>query len=343
MVKLIELRKSDITYNAYLYNNILIDTVPVEFSDELLKVLDGEKIEYIVINHSEPDHTGAVAGVLERYPQATVIGTTGTVRNLKEIINRDFKSVTAKEGQSFMGLTFKVMPVFPWPDTMVTYIAEEKIIFSGKMFASYKDEDLERFRDENIPYYETYSEYAIDELKKLDIKRILPAHGTEISDIKSAMDLYTSEKSESNTISVIYSSNYGYTKELAMIAVKEAEKYGDARLVNADCESTDEIIDISKAVMIGTPTINRGIPKCIFNAINNADSIKLMGKPVMIFGSYGWSGEALGNLSAVLRTLKADVFEKPFRCIFSPDEKKKQEFREFVNRFLTQIGSDADA
>ena len=68
-----------------------------------------------------------------------------------------------------------------------------------------------------------------------------------------------------------------------------------------------------------------------------------MGKPVMIFGSYGWSGEALGNLSAVLRTLKADVFEKPFRCIFSPDEKKKQEFREFVNRFLTQIGSDTDA
>ena len=134
MVKLIELRKSDITYNAYLYNNILIDTVPVEFSDELLKVLDGEKIEYIVINHSEPDHTGAVAGVLERYPQATVIGTTGTVRNLKEIINRDFKSVTAKEGQSFMGLTFKVMPGFPWPDTMVTYIAEEKILFSGSFF-----------------------------------------------------------------------------------------------------------------------------------------------------------------------------------------------------------------
>jgi len=341
MIKLIEINKGDITYNAYVYNNILIDTVPEKFSDELLGELG--QIDYIVINHSEPDHTGALGAVLSKYPEAAVIGTTGTVRNIKEIINRDFKSMTAKEGQTFEGLTFKVMPGFSWPDTMVTYIEDEKTLISGNMFASYSDGDTVRFRDDNVPYYEAYSEYALGELKKLNIEKILPSHGREASDIQKAFGLYETKKTEADIISVIYSSNYGYTKELAEIASAEAEKYGEVRLVNADKEETDGVFDSSKAVLIGTPTINRGIPKCILNAVNNADSIKLMGKPVLIFGSYGWSGEALGNLSAILKTLKADVFEKPFRCIFRPDENKKQELKEIVNRFLNQIGSDADA
>ena len=89
--------------------------------------------------------------------------------------------------------------------------------------------------------------------------------------------------------------------------------------------------------MIGTPTINRGIPKSIRMAITEADSIKIIGKPFLIFGSYGWSGEALGNISGILKILKADVFEKPFRCIFRPNEKKKQEFAEFVNKFLKEL------
>lgn len=340
-MKKLQFLKDNTTYNAYIADSTLIDTVPQELADKLLEKIDCSQLDAVIINHSEPDHSGALPHILRKNPNINVVGTPGTLRNLKEIVNSDFNTVTAKENGKYGEFLFKAAPGFPWPDSMVTYYAPEKLLFSGNMFSQTHD-GMEDFYTEYFSRVSNNTEYIIGELERLNINAVYPSHGTEILEVNQAFALYKrlGEQKKRKTIAVIYSSKYGYTKEMAETVTEALEKAAEVRLVNADTEDAAFWINNSRAVCIGTPTIHRDMPQCIGRAVMDADIQCIMGKPFMIFGSYGWSGEGMGTLYAVLKTKKAKLFEKPFRCIFRMGEEKKEELKQFTNKFLNFLSEE---
>ncbi len=323
--------------NSYLIDGeILIDVPPEDCIDSLISRVDLKKVQYIMLCGSNPVRCGGIGRLLDVNPELCIVGTPGTIKNAGEIINRDFRSVTAKEGGTLSGIMFKVMPYFPWPDCMVLYDEESKTLFSGYMFSSYADGDMTRFRDENIPYYSDYSEYAAGEIEKLEISEILPSCGKKVLYSKDVLNLYApAEKCEKYT-AVIYYSRFGYTREAAELASRRAKAFGEVRFAEAESEAASKLITNASAVIIGTPTINRAVPHEVIEAIANADSVKLIGKPFAVIGSYGWSGEGLSVVYAYLKGLRADVYKKPFRFSFRLSEKKKNELTEYIDGFLKE-------
>jgi len=300
-------------YNAYVLGDVLINTVPECFADELTGKLSD--IKYIVLLSSDPDISGAVGEVLKKFPEAEVLATSGCIRNVKEILNCDFNSRSVKDGETLFGLTFKFTPGFIWPDSMVVY--DGKTLFSGHMF--------------NKQAEGRYCEFADEVLSELNIKKVL-AHSGEVELSK----LSSPSKEDKKYIAVIYSSVYGYTKEMAEHCAVIAGENFDVRLANADGD-VSELLENAYAIMIGTPTINRAMPKNIKKAIIDADSTKFYEKPVMVFGSYGWSGEALSAVWSIMKAMRADVFEKPFRSPFRLSDERKKEFTDYIKRFIMEI------
>jgi NADH oxidase (H2O-forming) len=363
------------TYNSYFIDadkKALIDTVKLNFSDLYLnkvkRLADHANIEYIITSHTEPDHSGSIARVLELYPDATVVGSGQALNYLQEMINRPFKSIKIKDGDTLsLGnktLRFIGAPNLHWPDSIYTYLEDDRILFTCDSFgAHFCDENI--FDDKTGDYTESFRYYfdvilrpyskfmlkAIEKIRPLEISMICPGHGPVLrSSWKKKVDL--SEKlsreyinltsGSSNQVLVTYISAYGYTKQMAEVIASGIRKTGDIKVDVADIEhispgDLEEKIVRSGGILVGSPTINQNTLLPVYRLFAVINPIRDKGKYAASFGSYGWSGEAVTLIENHLKNLKLNVIQSGLAIKFQPGKLKTEELVLFGENFGRQF------
>ena len=332
------------TYNSYLVKGsqktALIEAVKdgflPEFLERIKEVVDPSSIDFLILNHTEPDHTGSVAELLKIAPQITVVGSQIALTFLAEIANRDFRSMAVKDGDVIsLGdktLRFIDAPFLHWPDTIFTYCEEDRVLFSCDVFGShYSDERLFNDLIENdfsdaFEYYfqmilgpfKSYLAQALDKIAGLDIDVICPSHGPIL---RSNLDDYIKryrewtrppQRSEKPIIIVPYVSAYGYTQSIAKSIIEGVSMMGDFDIQSYDLVETpvEEVlpkIEGADALLVGSPTLVGDAPPPIWQLLYSLSPVVHGNKLAGAFGSYGWSGEAVPNIEARLRALRMQV------------------------------------
>jgi flavorubredoxin len=371
------------TYNSYFINaekKTVIETAKEKFSDayisKLKRVIDPAEIAYIVLDHTEPDHSGAMRQLLDLAPSAVVVGSGNAIRYLSDIVNRPFRSLVVKEGDTLdLGnktLKFISAPNLHWPDSIYTYLVEDRILFTCDSFgAHYCHEDM--FDDltgdysEDFRYYfdvilKPYSKFmvkAIEKIRPLDISMIATGHGPilrsrwqeTVDETMALAEDYlrlTAEKRQKRIL-ITYVSAYGYTREMAELLARGASAVENVvtevmDIESADIGEMDSKLTIADGIIVGSPTINQNTLLPVYKLMAMVSPLRDRGKLAGSFGSYGWSGEAPALIAEMLGNLKLKLFEKPAAYKFVPESDKEQPLIDYGERFaraLTAIPAEA--
>ena len=353
----------------------LFETVKEKFFDEHLEkirsIINLEDITYVVVNHTEPDHAGSVEKILEYAPNATVVGSALAIKYLGEIINKPFKNKIVKDGETLsLGdktLKFYSVPQLHWPDTMYTYVIEDETLITCDSFgAHYCDERILKSsieEEKENDYIDAYNYYfrmimgpfkpfmlkAMDKIKDLKLSYICPGHGLVLdsSNIEKYMDLYREwcqpTKREKQSIVIPYVTAYGYTETLAE-AIKngiEAANF-DAdilmyNLVTADMNEVLKEINECSGLLLGSPTLLADTLPQIWTILSSLNPVIHKGLPVSCFGSYGWSGEALKNITERYKQLKLNIVSEPLGIVFKPSEENLESAYNFGLEFAKKV------
>lgn len=326
-----------VSYNSYIVADekvALIDTVESGFEGEYLsniaEVLGYRKIDYLVVNHMEPDHSSLIALMLERYPELMIVANAKTVPMLAGYygVPQDKVMVMAEGGLLSLGscfLRFHMIPMVHWPETMVTWLEEEGTLFSGDAFGTFGsiDEDVvdgedtfEEFRDEMMRYYSnivgkygTPVQTALKKLGGLDIRRICSTHGPvwekNISKVVSLYDKMSRYEAERG-VCIVYGSMYGNTAAAADALAMELDALGVPYAIHDLAGNNSGGLGVSGAlrdvfkydtIVVGSPTYNNGIYPPVETFMKALQSRLIKGKRFFAFGSYTWSGASVKLLN----------------------------------------------
>lgn len=360
------------TYNSYVLKaegaNVLFEASKEKFYDEYVATVNEicpiEKIDYLVVNHTEPDHTGTIEKMLELNPNMTVVSSMGGNNFLKEIVNKDFNGKVVKDGDEIdLGnktLKFIMAPNLHWPDTMFTYIPEEQILVSCDAFGGHYCDpgitsDNIKDRDEYLGAVRFYFDSILapfkadvvngyNKVKDLDIKIIANGHGPVITDDpQEIIDVYKEkaiEKSPFNrkTVIIPYVSAYGYTKILADNIKEGIEAAGDIEIrmhdmVAADFDKVMNELSWADGFLLGSPTMVGEALEPIWDITSHMNAKVYGGKIASAFGSFGWSGEAVPHLLQRLEQLKVKVYKDGLKFRFKPSEEQQKAAFEFGKGF----------
>lgn len=336
------------TYNCYLVqgdtHTAIIDTVKGKRCEELLEnirsLMDPADVDYIVANHSEPDHSGSLSFLLKHCPKATVISSQAANTFLTNQIHQQFRSRVVKDGETLElgGRTLKFIsaPFLHWPDTMFTLLQEDGVLFPCDAFGAHFaadglfDDEVPDFSGETRFYYDCLMRpfkdrvlSAIAKLDGVDLKLVCPSHGPlQRSEPRKMIDLYrkwSQPKAGGKRVSIFYISPHGNTEKMAEAVARGAGLPGiHVTLCHINHASVADIRDLmeeSDALIFGTPTINRDIPKPMWDVLAYLSTVSLKGNIGGAFGSYGWSGEAC---KFVEERLKGMGFKLPVPFIRTP-------------------------
>lgn len=363
------------SYNAYAVRGAegvaLFETVKEKFFDEYLQnlkeVCSLDEVKYIVVGHTEPDHSGSLEKLLELTPNATVVGSATAITFLKEIVNKPFASRAVKEGDTIdLGgrtLTFLSVPFLHWPDSMYTYIPEMKALFTVDSFGCHYADD--RVFNDLIDgdFTEAYKYYfdcimgpfkpfvlkALDKIKPLDIQFIGNGHGPVLrANIPHYLELYRQwatpvvVPADERRVAIAYVSAYGYTKQLAGViadalaegGVKHVELYD---LVECDLETARAAVQTADGFLLGSPTLVGDALPPIYEMLVGLNPIIHKGKPAGAFGSYGWSGEAVPKLTAQMQAIGLKLPVEGLKVRFKPSEAQLAEARQFGLDFAAAV------
>ena len=359
------------TYNSYLIldeKNVLIDGVKGYCTRELIEnisqYIDPAKLDYIVVNHNEPDHSGAIDDILRLAPNAKVVTNSRSQMFLKEILNRDINFQIVKDGEELsLGkktLKFIDAPFLHWPDTMFTYLKEDKILFSCDAFGAHYcdvrmyDDGAGHHLHEFMFYFDVimgpFKPKVLEAMKKvrtLDLEMIAPSHGPILrSDPWKYVDLYEKLSAPAVRCSsnfkalVCFVSAYGYTKMLADAIADEIRATDGFEVEIVDATEVDKAsilakIEESQYVFFGSPTINQNLLEPIAEIITAICPIKNKGKIVASFGSYGWSGEAIKMMDDMLGAHKLRVVQSGYSTRFRPSPEALDEVKDFARTVMT--------
>jgi len=351
------------SYNAYLVKGskktALIETVKAPFFDEYIKDLQKlvklEEIDYLIMNHTEPDHAGSVEKLLELMPNLRIMGSQTALTFLQKITNRKFKStpLTEKLKLDLGGKTLEFIsaPFLHWPDSIFTYLREDRILFTCDAFGChYADERI--FNDlmdgdftEAYQYYfdmilgpfKPYVREALEKIAPLDIDIICPGHGPVLREnLDYYLNLYrqwaapaAAEGDERPKVVMAYVSAYGYTKMIADSIQEGVETVGDFNFKKFDLVDTPvvqvvEEIASADGLLIGSPTIVGDTLPNVWELLTSLSPITHGGKIAAAFGSYGWSGEAVPNIENRLNMLRMQVLPG-IKINFKPSERELEE------------------
>lgn len=362
------------TYNSYFIDaekKAIIDTAKETFKDEYLskvkEVVNPAEIEVIVINHTEPDHSGNLPHLLEIAPNATVYGSRQALAYLQDMMNCDFPSVVVKDGDeiSLGNKTLKIIgaPNLHWPDSIYTYLQEDGILFTcdsfGAHYCDHKmfDDQVPNYDDAFTYYFDVilkpYSNFmlkAIEKISDLPITTICPGHGPilrsswkeKVAKSKELSDAYLNSLSEKSTILVTYISAYGYTKEMAEIIAKSINEAGDFHVKLLDIETAslpelEEQITHASGILVGTPTINKNTLLPVYQMLAVINPLRDKKKKAAAFGSYGWSGEAIGLVESALKNLGLDIVVDGMRMKFQAGSTKTAQLEQFGKEYAAKF------
>ncbi len=354
------------TYNSYTVVSdkiAVIETAKEKYFDEYIKELSAlippERIDYLIMNHTEPDHAGSVAGLLQINPEMVIVGTTSAINFLKQIVNSDFKSIVVKEGDTLsLGgktLRFIMAPNLHWPDTMFTYMEQDAVLItcdafgahyshSGILRSAVTDEEgylrAAKYYFDNIlgPFKVPFVQNALKKVQQLKVDMICTGHGPVLdSGINEILELYNewsaSPKLAPHTVIMPYVSAYGYTLRLAQAIKEGMAESGDIEvkmydMVTASSAEVLSEIAVAGGVLFGTPTILGEALKPIWDLTTSIYPAMSAGKYAGAFGAYGWSGEGVPHITERLKQLRFKVVEG-ITCRFNPNEAELSAAKEF--------------
>ncbi len=366
------------TYNAYLVRGsegvAVIDTVKENFSSEFFQRLESvaryDEIKVIVLNHLEPDHTGALPELMRRAPQAQLYISHKAQRMLKGLLKQEelsFTPVTTNDTVSLGDVTLRFLntPYLHWPDTQCTYLEQEQILFSGDAFGCHFC-DHRLFNDLAGDFRFSFEYYyahimrpfrdhvleALELIEPLALNIIAPTHGPILRDqprnyVKRFRELAQprlKKEGTDKTLLVFYISSYGNTAKMAEAVYNGASEVEGVRVSLFDLEGGEvepfvDLIEDAEAIALGSPTINGDATKLMWDLLSSLVVIDLQGKIGGVFGSYGWSGEAVAMLEDRLRGLKLRVPVPGIRVKLIPTEEELEQCRQF-GRQLAEIMTD---
>jgi len=353
------------TYNSYLVKDrktALIDTVWSPYGDEFVanleKHVDLKDIDYVIAQHAEVDHSGGLAALMERIPDTPVYCTKNGVKSLKGHFHRDWNFMPVKTGEKLsLGtreLLFIEAPMLHWPDSMFSYLTEENILFSNDAFGQhlatgklYNDlvDQAELFQ-ECIKYYaniltpfSALVEKKIDEFKSLNVPvdMICTSHGVIWRDDPLqivAKYLEWSGNYKENQITIVYDTMWNGTKNMAEAIARGIESADDKVVVKlfniSHSDKNDVVTEVfkSKALLVGSPTINRGILSGVAGFMEEIRGLAFKEKKAAAFGTYGWSGESVKMISEGLRSAGFELLDEGIKALWNPDESSLKECEE---------------
>lgn len=338
------------SYNSYLIKGdtatALIDTVNPPMKNVLFRHLEEtgvKKIDYLVHNHAEPDHSGCINEVLEAFPDAKVVCTSKCKPLLVDrFMTPEDKFITVEDGQTIdLGgrtLEFIHTPWVHWPETMVTYLKEEKMLFSCDFFGSHlattdlyvtdegrQHEAAKRYFAEIMMPFRTIIQNNIKKVEARDIDIIAPSHGPMYDNPKFIIDYYKDWVSDTpkNYAVVAYVSMHGITGKMVSYLVERLARQG-VNVQQFDLADTDigkvamSLVDAATLV-IGTPTVLVGPHPAAAYAAVLANALRPKLKYCSIIGSYGWGGKAVETLAGLIPNLKVEVLS-PVICKGHPKD-----------------------
>ncbi|GAB4235369.1 MAG: FprA family A-type flavoprotein [Deltaproteobacteria bacterium] len=367
------------TYNSYLVRGAektaLIDCVKRPFAGEFLNNIEElvpiGKIDYLVVNHSEPDHAGAIVDLLDRNPNVTLLLSRSAKTFVDNLVNTGYSfRIVGDDDTLSLGrktLRFLNAPFLHWPDTILTWLEEDRILFTcdflGAHYASphtFNDElhEPDKARKAFEFYYGTimrpYKEHilkACARVKDLPFSMIAPSHGPILrKDPRDYLAWYEERASASSRVrekkvAIVYVSAYGNTAAMAR-KVAEGVAAGGATpvLMNGVEVPVSEMVDRIEecaGFLIGTPTLNSNVPHPILQLIASLVVLNIKGKPASLFGSYGWSGEAIKTVQDILTSMRVKVAPEPIRVRMAPSEQDLQTCFEFGRKFAGIAAGEA--
>ncbi|MBP6365649.1 MAG: anaerobic nitric oxide reductase flavorubredoxin [Bacteroidales bacterium] len=355
------------SYNSYLIQEektVLIDTVfqpfSKEFIDNLAKEIDLKSIDYIIMNHAEPDHSGAISELLRLIPGTPVYCTENGVKSLKGQFHGEWNFKTVKTGDKLdLGngkeLIFIQAPMLHWPDSMFCYMTKDNILFSNDAFGQHFCTEL-LFNDlvnQSELYQEAIKYYAniltpfsplvlkkIDEVLKfnLPVDFICPSHGVVWRDnpaqiIHKYVEWASAYKE--NQITIVYETMYNGTRSIGESIVKginSEDQVVDIKLYNIATNDLNDIITEifkSKAVFIGSPTVNNGIMSHTAGLLEMVKGLKFKGKKGAAFGCFGWSDASTKIIMNLLKESGFEIVGESISCNWGPDEDAMQRAFDF--------------
>jgi anaerobic nitric oxide reductase flavorubredoxin len=349
------------TYNSYLVRdekNVLIDTVWLPFAQEFVNNLTREipldSIDCIVMNHGEVDHSGALPLLMKLIPDTPIYCTANAVKSLKGQYHQDWEFRVVKTGDRLnLGsreLIFVEAPMLHWPDTMMCYLTGENILFSndafGQHYASeymYNDlvDQAELYR-ECIKYYANiltpFSRLVDRKIQEvvgfnLPVNMICPSHGVIWRD--NPLQIVTkyaewAKDYQENQITLLYDTMWEGTRKMAEAiaqGIQQADPAVNIKLYNtARTDKNDIITEVfkSKAILVGSPTINKGVLSSIAGIMEEIKGLAFKNKQAAAFGTYGWSGESVKVINELLKSAGFTVVNDGYKGLWNPDEQITQ-------------------
>ena len=368
------------TYNAFVVRGehgvAVIDTVKEAFSEDFFAKLEQvaryEEITAVVLNHLEPDHTGALPELLRRAPQAKLHVSSKAPLMLKALLKPlptpvngfpiDASGTPVELGART--LEFVPAPYLHWPETQCTWLPEDGVLFSGDVFGCHFC-DPRLFNDAcgdfrfSFEYYyahlmrpfRSFVTKALDRIEPLPVRLIAPAHGPILRHAPAdyvaryrelASPHLPNEAADDRTLLVFYLSAYGNTRRMAEAVRAGAETIAGVRVSLYDLEGAAagtfvDLIEEADGVALGSPTINGDAVRPIWELLSSLTTVALQGKVGAAFGSYGWSGEAVRMIDERLKGLKLDVPVDGLRVKLAPTDEELSRCRTFGEQLGTYL------
>lgn len=367
-----------VSYNSYLLldeQTVLFDTVDSaigrQFLENISAVLDGRKLDYLVINHMEPDHCSLIEDLLLRYPDMKIIGNVKTFPLIDQFYGTDLgeKKIVIKEGETFScgrhTLHFVMAPMVHWPEAMMTYDETDKILFSADAFGTFgaldgtifNDEiDFDRdWLDEARRYYTNIvGKYGIqvqNVLKKaaaLDIHMICPLHGpiwrSNLSYILEKYDIWSKYESETDGVMIAYASMYGNTENMINVLSMMLADAGisNIKVHNISKTHVSELISDSfkyNTLVLAAPTYNNGLYPLMANYLDDMKALMVQNKNVAVLGNGSWAPQSAKLMEAKLSELKnIKILTENFAVKSALHPSQMEQLQELCNRIKECIG-----
>ena len=362
------------SYNSYLIRDkktVLIDTVwgpyDTEFVNRLKEEIDLKEIDYIVMNHNESDHSGTLPALMREIPDTPIYCTKKGESILRGLYHQDWNYVNVKTGDELeigdSKLVFVEASMLHWPDTMMTYMTGDNILFSNDVFGQhyasemlYDDmDDISKLLHEAEKYYtniitpfSTFVTKKLDEVQGMNLKidLVAPSHGIIWREnIGLIMDLYAkwANNYQEDQITLIYDTMWQSTRKMAEAiaeGIHQASPNTTIKILNAvKNDKNDILVEVfkSKAILVGSPTINNGFSYAIAGILEMIKGLKFKNKKAASFGSYGWSGEAAKQIKEFLEESKFAIVNDGIRVNWAPDQETIEQLREYGRKFVEEI------
>ncbi len=361
------------TYNSYLVRGaektVLIDSVKEKFTDEffanIAEILPVASIDAIVVNHTEPDHSGALGQLVELNPAMVIYCSRPAANFLKQLLHKPLNIEVVEDGQEIdLGgktLRFISAPFLHWPDTIMTYLVEDHILFSCDAFGAHYCPKDALFDDQIADFSADFHAYfdcimrpfkdkireALSRLEGLEISMVCPSHGpirrlTHFDAIHAyrRWSVLPHEGEKPKAVLAVLSS-HGNTRHMGDVIRHTLEERGfdvqEFSLCGMRDDDFRDALEQADVVLFGSPTIQRDAPPHVWHALALLSTVTLKTRVAAVFGSFGWSGEAAGMIETRLVGLKFKLAAETLTCRFTPTEEVFEASRLFAGQIADNV------